>query len=35
MKLTGVAVAIVIAESLVALISLWYFRKGKWKLEKV
>ncbi len=33
--LTGTCLAIVIAESLVAVVAWWYFRKGKWKTEKI
>lgn len=33
--LSGTCMSIVIAESLVAIAAWWYFRKGKWKLEKV
>ncbi len=33
--LSGTCTSIVIAESLVAIAAWWYFRKGKWKLEKV
>ncbi len=32
---TGVYLAIVVAESLLALIAYWWFRKGHWKLMKV
>ncbi len=35
MELTGACLAIVTAESLVAVAAWWFFRKGKWKLEKV
>ena len=32
---TGVFYSIVIAESVMALIGIWLFRKGKWKLKEV
>jgi Na+-driven multidrug efflux pump len=35
MEQQGVFIAIVIAESLLALIAGWWFRKGKWKLMEV
>lgn len=35
MGLHGACMAIVIAESLVAIAAWWYFRKGRWKLEKI
>jgi Na+-driven multidrug efflux pump len=35
MGLHGACLAIVIAESLVAIAAWWYFRKGSWKLEKI
>ncbi len=35
LKLAGASAAIVTAESLVALMAIWFFRKGKWKLGKV
>ena len=35
LALSGTCMSIVIAESLVAIAAWWYFRKGKWKLEKV
>jgi Na+-driven multidrug efflux pump len=31
----GVYLAIVISESVMTLIALWYFRRGKWKLKSV
>ena len=31
----GVYVAIVVSESIMTLIALWYFRRGKWKLKSV
>lgn len=31
----GVYAAIIIAESMMTLIAIWLFRKGKWKLQKV
>lgn len=35
MGLTGASIAIVVAEAILALIALYLFRKGKWKLRKV
>jgi Na+-driven multidrug efflux pump len=35
MGLTGASIAIVCAESVLALIALYLFRKGKWKLREV
>ena len=35
MGLTGASIAIVSAEAILALIALYLFRKGKWKLRKV
>jgi putative MATE family efflux protein len=35
MELAGAGIAIVIAESVLAVISWLYFRKGKWKLRKI
>jgi len=32
---SGVYYAIVVAESIMTLIALWYFRRGRWKLKKV
>ena len=35
LKSTGAFMAIPIAETFIALISWYYFRKGKWKMVKV
>ncbi len=35
LKETGVYIAIVTAETIMALIGIYYFKKGKWKLRKV
>lgn len=34
-KATGAFIATPIAETMIALIALYYFRKGKWKVVKV
>jgi putative MATE family efflux protein len=35
MNESGVYTAIIIAESIMALIAMWLFKKGKWKLQKI
>lgn len=35
MGLTGASIAILFAESMIAVVAWWLFRKGKWKLQKV
>jgi len=35
MGLTGASIAIVCAETFLALTALYFFRKGKWKLREV
>ena len=35
MGITGICMSIIIAESLLTVIGIYFFRKGKWKLQKV
>ncbi|HXS36302.1 MAG TPA: polysaccharide biosynthesis C-terminal domain-containing protein, partial [Flavipsychrobacter sp.] len=35
LKSTGAFIAVPVAETLIALMALYYFRKGKWKTVKV
>jgi Na+-driven multidrug efflux pump len=35
MEATGVFLAITIAESSLALVGLWLFRRGRWKVQKI